>query len=222
MAMPEAGRPALAVLPAGSGDDYARMLRVSDSVRGSLEAVDHGRTRSLDVGLCNGIWFMNSLSIGLDARVTARVSELQKTSSQTGLPLYLRGLFGTLLRDYRVHDVTLALDGGAAAPRTVMLVAVGIGPTYGGGFRIVPEAVPDDGLFDVLTIDGIGLPETLWRLPFVVTGHHLRMRPVHLERARRVVVESPTPLLGQLDGEVLEARRYDVTIAPGALRVIVR
>jgi YegS/Rv2252/BmrU family lipid kinase len=221
MAREEAGRPALAVLPSGSGDDYAKMLGLPDTVEGALGVLGSGKVRRLDVGLCNGVRFMNSLSLGLDARVTARVTQLQKTSAQTGLPLYLRGLFATLFRDYRTHDLAISVDGGELRRMTVMLVAVGIGPTYGGGFRIVPDAVPDDGLFDVLTIDGVPLAEALWRLPFVVTGRHLGMRPVHLTRARRIVVESTEPLAGQLDGETMEATRFDISIDPGALRVLV-
>jgi YegS/Rv2252/BmrU family lipid kinase len=221
MHRPAHDRPALAILPSGSGDDYARMLRLPGSVPDCLGVIDAGKTRRLDVGTCNGIRFMNSLSLGLDARVTARVAELKKTTRQTGLPMYFRGLLHTLFRDYRSHDLTVTIEDRPPRDVKVMLMAAGIGPTYGGGFRIVPEALPDDGLLDVLLIDGVPLAEALWRLPFVVTGNHLRMKPVHLARARRVLVQSGEPLLGQVDGELVESDRYEISLEPGALEVIV-
>jgi YegS/Rv2252/BmrU family lipid kinase len=221
MARPADDRPSLAVLPAGSGDDYAHMLGIKGALPDCLRMIDAGRTRRLDVGRCNGVYFMNSLSLGLDARVTARVTELKKTTSQTGLPLYFRGLLHILFRDYRSHDLTLTLDDGEPSRVAIMLAAAGIGPTYGGGFKIVPLAQPDDGLLDFLYVDALPLAGALWRLPFVVTGHHLGMKPVHLARVRRALVVSEEPLLGQVDGECLEARRYDITIEAAALEVLV-
>lgn len=213
-------RPLLGIIPVGSGDDYAVMLRLPRSVPDAIRVIETSHPRSLDVGLCNGRWFVNSVSVGLDARVTARVAAMKGATGLTGLPLYLRALMHTLLRDYRVHDIRIAIDDDASTEATVTLVAVGIGPTYGGGFRILPEARPDDGLLDVVAIDGVSLPSALWRLPFVVTGHHLRMRPVHLVRAHRIVIESASPLAGQMDGEVISSDRYDISLRHGGLDVL--
>ena len=87
MARAAGDRPLLAIVPSGSGDDYATMLGLPSSVPDCLAILDERNSRCLDVGCCNGTYFMNSLSIGLDARVTARVTQLQETTIQTGLCL---------------------------------------------------------------------------------------------------------------------------------------
>ncbi len=97
-----------------------------------------------------------------------------------------------------------------------------IGPTYGGGFFITPDAVPDDGLFDVCMIDPLSLPEALVRLPFVVVGKHTKMKPVHMSRALLASSSSATRRLpAQIDGEVLLETRYEISILPGAIECIV-
>ena len=95
------------------------------------------------------------------------------------------------------------------------------GPTYGGGFRITPDSVLDDGLFDVCRIDMLPKAEAFARLPFVVLGRHTKMRPVHMRRAKRVTVVSDKPLEGQIDGEVMLETAFDIQIVPSSLNVIV-
>ena len=86
---------------------------------------------------------------------------------------------------------------------------------------ITPDAVPDDGLFDVCMIDPLSLPQALMRLPFVVTGRHTRMKPVHMSRHSFLVIECDAALPAQIDGEVLLERRYDLSVLPGAIECVV-
>jgi diacylglycerol kinase family enzyme len=126
-----------------------------------------------------------------------------------------------LFNELDPFDVTLAFDGGEASPVSTLILAATNGPTYGGGFFICPDAVPDDGLFDVCMIDPLSLPEALVRLPFVIAGKHTRMRPVHMSRHSSFVIESPSPVPAQIDGEVLLEKRYEVRILPGAIECVV-
>ena len=100
-------------------------------------------------------------------------------------------------------------------------MAVTNGPTYGGGFFITPDAVPDDGLLDVCTIDPLSLPGALVRLPFVIFGKHTKMKPVHMSRHKSIVIESEEPMPAQVDGEVLVDTRFEIDILPLAIECIV-
>ncbi len=115
----------------------------------------------------------------------------------------------------------LSFNGGGASKRDLLLVAVTNGPTYGGGFKITPGAMGDDGELDVCIIERVSLAGALWRLPFVVCGRHSWMAPVTLERHRSVLVESDTPIEGQIDGEVTLATVYAISIIPHGIEVIV-
>jgi diacylglycerol kinase family enzyme len=91
MAHDAAERPALGVIPAGSGNDYAHLLGIPSAVSDAVMLLAEGRRRRLDVGRCNDTWFANAVSFGFDAKVTARAAELKAFTHRTGLSLYLRG-----------------------------------------------------------------------------------------------------------------------------------
>lgn len=221
MRIPAADRPALAVLPTGSGNDTCRTLGIPLDLSEATLLLAGGERRPFDVGVCNGVYFNNSFAAGLDAKVTAKAVEYKVTKGRIGLWLYLTALLHVLFKDLDAFRVEVAFDGGAPSTYDTLIVAMTNGATYGGGFKITPDADPADGLFDVCMIDPLGLGEALWRLPFVITGRHTGMSVVHMSRHDSAVIDSPVPLPAQIDGEVLLECRYVVTMLPGAIDCLV-
>ena len=221
MAQPASGRPAFGVVPTGSGNDFAHTLGMSDDLSTAMRQIATGCRTTVDLGRCNGMWFGESVSVGLDARVTAKAVELKISTRLTGLPLYLRALLFVLSRQYYPHRVAVQYDDEEPFETDLLILAATNGPTYGGGFRITPDSANDDGLLDTCRIDTLSRPEAYARLPFVVLGRHTRMRPVHMKRARRVTIVSEQPIEGQIDGEVLLETAYDIQVMPGAMTAIV-
>jgi YegS/Rv2252/BmrU family lipid kinase len=221
MAHPAESRPALGLLPTGSGNDTRRTLGVSTGLTQAALELSTGERRRFDVGTCNGTYFNNSFAAGLDAKVTAKAVEYKVTKRRDGLWLYLTALLHVLFNELDPFDVTLAFDGQEARDVSTLILAATNGPTYGGGFFICPDAVPDDGVFDVCMIDPLSLGEALLRLPFVIAGKHTKMRPVHMSRHTSFVIESASPIPAQIDGEVLLEKRYEVGILPAAIECIV-
>lgn len=214
-------RPALGLIPTGSGNDTRRTLGVSTDIADAVLALASGERRRFDVGLCNGIYFNNSFAAGLDARVTAKAVEYKVTTKRSGLWLYLTALMHVLFHELYPHHVRITWDGSEPVETDLLILASTIGPTYGGGFFITPKAVPDDGLLEVCTIDPLSLGQALIRLPFVIFGKHTWMKPVHMSQHRTIVIESEDPMPAQIDGEVLVDRRYEISILPGAIECIV-
>ena len=221
MRIPAQERPALGLLATGSGNDTRRMLGIPADLAQAALVLATGERRRFDVGVCNGVHFNNSFAAGLDAKVTAKAVEYKVTKRRTGLWLYLTALLHVLFRELGSFAVRLSLDGADAKPIETLIVAVTIGKTYGGGFIITPDAVPDDGLFDVCMIDPLSLPQALMRLPFVVTGRHTRMKPVHMSRHSSLVIECDAALPAQIDGEVLLESRYELSLLPRAIECVV-
>lgn len=221
MRIPADRRPALGLLPTGSGNDYRRTLGVSTDLATAVRQLINGKRAWIDLGKVNGVFFANSVAVGLDARVTAKAAELKITTGWSGILLYLRALLIVLFRHFRTHPMSIQIDDRPASEEDLLCVAVTIGPTYGGGFKITPDADAHDGLLDVCTIGKISLAGALWRLPFVIFGKHGWMRPVRLERHTSITLESDLPVEGQVDGEVALASRYEISIRPGALQVVI-
>jgi len=221
MRLPAETRPALGLLPTGSGNDTRRTMGVSKDLTQAALELATGERRRFDVGVCNGVYFNNSFAAGLDAKVTAKAVEYKVTTGRSGLWLYLSALLHVLFNDLASFRLAVAFDGAPAENHDTLIVAVTIGPTYGGGFYITPDAIPDDGLFDVCMIDPLGLPECLMRLPFVVFGKHTKMKPVHMSRHTSLTIECESPVPAQIDGEVLLEKRYELQILPAAIECVV-
>jgi diacylglycerol kinase family enzyme len=197
------------------------MLGVPDDLARAALVLATGERRRFDVGLCNGVHFNNSFAAGLDAKVTAKAVEYKTTKRRSGLWLYVTALLHVLFRELSSFDVRVGFDEAGSERIDTLIVAVTIGKTYGGGFSITPDALPDDGLFDVCMIDPLSLPQALIRLPFVIIGRHTRMKPVHMSRHSSLVIDCDRALPAQIDGEVLLERHYDLSILPSAIEYIV-
>jgi diacylglycerol kinase (ATP) len=139
----------------------------------------------------------------------------------TGLGAYLGALVLTLVR-YPTLEVRLQLDDGPVFPQRTALTAVMNGHTFGGSFRVCPDARADDGVLDLLIAQGVGRLEILGIVPKILRGTHTGDPRLRLVRVRRVAIESHSQLLVEADGEIAfdDARRLEVAVLPGRLRVL--
>lgn len=227
MERPVDERPALGVIPVGSGNDYAASLGVPTSIGRAIDCVLVGRTAVVDVGRVNGRYFVETLSFGLDAAIALDTVERRVRTGRTGTRLYLESAVDQLFRHLNIYDFTARLTGGdAAAARTVSaaayLLAVQIGPTYGGHFRICPGAELDDGLLDLCyATPHLGPWKALAVLLAAKGGRHTGNRHIHLDRASRLVLDFAEEPPGQIDGEKIEGTRFEIDCIPRSLTVIV-
>lgn len=222
MEVPAGERPAFALLPVGSGNDYARTLGMSTDLPTAVLQLCDGELRSHDVGKCNDRWFLETLSFGLDAAIALDTVERRARTGKTGTILYLQSGIDQLLHHMDLRRYTAVLDSGEPVCGESYLFAVQIGQTYGGGFRICPDAAPDDGLFDICIAHP---PLTRFSGTFIFLmakdAHHTRFKQIEFRRAASIDLRFDAPLPVQIDGEALVADSYHISITPRALRVVV-
>lgn len=223
----EAGFPegvALALLPAGTGNDLARTLDVPGDPRRAWEVIRAGRTRSLDAARVRSEagegFFLNAAVGGMGAEVSEAADDAGFKGRWRGLS-YLRASLGAA-RNFRAHDVELTLDG-TKRRFGALGVAVGNCRYAGGGRLAAPRANPEDGLLDVVAIEGAGMREILALAPTALTTpDYLDEDGVFFARAEKVGVEAPPPgMKFNADGEVLGRGPVEFSVVPGALRVVV-
>lgn len=246
-ALPRAVNPraALAVLPAGTGDDFARGL-----TRGRREPLDawvarlvrHCRdgagdaaaaaTRGVDVLACEAegvgrargrFLCLNALTLGIGAEVAARVAA--QGARLRRLPGEARFAWAALgaLAAWRDRRVRIEVDGAEWAACRTNLIAVVNGPYAGGGMNFAPAADISDGLLDALTVCGITRRELVRELARVHRGGHLANPKVRLTRGARVRIETTDgddPLGIEADGDVRGRTPCDFRLIPSALRVV--
>lgn len=218
MRLPKEDRPALGLIPYGSGNDYARTLGMSLSFEDALRQLGNLEAHPVDLGLCNGTYFTETLSFGLDAAIALDTVERRKTSRLTGTLLYMASGKEQLLHHRVVRPFTIAIDDAPVRETSVYLMAVQNGRTYGGGFDICPDAETDDGILDLCMVHPplttLGGVYTFLRAK---NAHHVGMKGVEFARARRmrIVFEEMPPC--QMDGEKVEATSFDIAAVSHAL-----
>lgn len=225
----------LSVIPAGSGNDFIKMLDLpAEDIATACRRISLGRTRVVDIGRINKLvsggrttfsaedgrpgHFVNMLGIGFTALAA---HESQKIDWLTGLPLYLVAAIRTLALTYRTPRMDIDLDGNLISQRNTE-VAVSNGRCQGGGFWLTPDAEVDDGWFDIAIARGLSRVGILRLIPEVMQGTHTDKEPVTMARARRVTIDTAHPLPVQADGEILASRatHMDLEILPQRLRII--
>lgn len=211
----------LGIVPAGSGNDYAyNTLKLPHDPLQALEIALHVTPTPMDAGAVNGRYFINSLGVGLDANVAARAERLKRVPLLRGNALYqTASVYELLFQYHRCPQLRVSLDGAAQDQRPYTVAAVTIGPTYGGGFHINPNADSTDGLFDVCLIVKPGQMRALRLLPMVKQGKHTDQPEVRHLLARSLALEADQPIHAHCDGEVFTAQRFEAHILPGALLI---
>lgn len=209
----------LGVLPVGSGNCYVKALGVGTNLRRALEILVRGKTRIVDTGEVNGVRFNDGLGIGFDAEVAAGVARAPRYLG--GFGRYLWSVL-QLLPGFQCREVTLKLDSTEVIESKTILVAVALGTTYGGRFKLAPTSRLDDGLFDVVWSEELGRAEAASLIPAVLRGSHLKHRKIHLARAREVEVSFREATPAHVEGELLAPSRiFRARVLPEALRVVV-
>lgn len=223
MRLPAGERPTFGIVPVGSGNDYARTLGMSArSVDAAVAQLLAARARPADVGRCNGEFFVETLSFGVDAAIALDTVERRARTGRTGTALYLASGMDQLLHHLDCHRYTASFDGGEPVRGASFTFAVQVGPTYGGGFRICPDARIDDGLLDVcIAHPPFGVARAVFVFLLAKGGRHTGFRQIELRRARTLSVRFDAPPPVQIDGEPLEAAEYAIDVVPRALGVLV-
>lgn len=208
---------ALGIVPAGTGNDLAANLGYAR--RKPLEAcavLARGRRRRIDVGrIEGGRVFLCVAGGGFDSEVNREANR----SRLRGTPVYVVAVLRTLRRFTPARfDVTL---DGERRRFDGMFVAVGNAASYGGGMRITPDAVLDDGVFDVCLVGRMGKAALFAQLPRLFNGSHVRHPAVEVVRAARVEIAADRPFVLYADGEEVGPLPVALTVEPAALDVIV-
>jgi len=131
---------------------------------------------------------------------------------------YVLGVLQTLWQ-YNSPRMRLSLDG-RELEQPVFLVAVGNGVSYGGGMRIVPDAIIDDGLFDVCVVGQISRLEVLRLVPKLYSGGHRGHPAVQFFRCREVRAASASRVRCQADGELAGDLPASFKIHAGGLQCV--
>lgn len=213
----------LALIPRGTGWDFARGHGIPKRLSEALRIALDGQARPFDLGRATyrtdtgeaTAWFANIASVGMSGAVAAKANSTTKAlGAKTS---YLLALGVVFARWKNVHLEVAVDDESRDALMEDAIVAVG--RYLAGGMMITPDALPDDGLFDVLLIGDITKTELVRVMPKIYKGTHLPHPKGEVLRGRTVSIEAEEPLPLQLDGEQPGTTPVRFELVPAAIRL---
>jgi len=219
------GNSEIATLPFGSGMDFIRTVGIPTPFDNAVRVAVSGTAREIDAGRVRyHAWsgdeeeryFLNVGSAGMSAAVAQRANAMSKT---LGAKLTFYSALVTVFVRWKSTHVEVELDDGVRRSGRMFNVIVANGVWQGGGMKIAPDALPDDGLFDVLTIGDVTKLDFARTSPKIYKGTHVHHPKVEVLRSRTVSIDGAEPLPIELDGEVVGTTPSSWEVVPHALRI---
>lgn len=206
------------IIPIGSGNDFVKAIHIPLKLEAALDTLTALNTRWVDVGRAGSVYFQNGLGIGFDAWV---VQESFKVKRLRGNAIYLYSVIKTIY-GYQAPYMQLRYDD-IKRQEKIFMITVGNGTSLGGGFKLTPFALLDDGLLDLTIIQDLKKWEIYQNLASVYFGKHTRMPQVTTARTKTVKIDCDQGFAAHVDGELLSLniKTLEVTIVPKALEIVV-
>lgn len=201
--------------PCGTGNDFIKSLNLPHDPIEALKLQLDSPVRRIDVGRMNDTYFLNVAGTGFDVDVL-RFAESHK-KKYSGLKPYLLGL-AQALKAYRPTTACISFDGGPEETARFAIVSIGNGRYIGGGMKAVPDALVDDGYFDVVTVSPVSKFVILPLIAFYIAGKHISLRLASVRRCKKLTLRCKNMTLN-LDGELRNTDTAQFELYPALLRV---
>jgi diacylglycerol kinase (ATP) len=220
-------------IPGGSGNDFSRgflipsdpeeaLKVILDLLKDDPSLVDVGKILMNDQTIH---YFINNMGVGFDAVISYEVNQstmkglLNKLS--LGRLVYVYFLLKKLFT-YKTTPINLSIDGEMHIFEQTWFVTVSNQPYYGGGMKIAPGAVPDDGLFDITVVHQLARWKLLLVFISVFWGKHIHFKEVKTYTGKVVSIQSPTALFVHADGEHIGITPLSIHLQAKEVKMLTR
>jgi len=206
------------IIPAGTGNGFAAEFELPLRIKEACKVLLNGHTRWIDIGNANGRYFVGFAGLGFDALIAKFAGEM--FGPLRGIWIYF---FAGLLvfNRYKPQPISIEIDSELLEVRP-LLVAIANTKRYGGRALIAPDALPDDGMFDVCVIRSMGAFALIRHLSKLFNGKHIRLPYVRMYKGGSVAIKAQDPIPFHVDGEPLDSCcEMQFTIIPKAIRLLV-
>ncbi len=222
------GTAELALIPCGTGIDFARGLGLPHDMDALVARIAEAKGRKIDAGRISYVddhgalasrHFINIASLGLSGATDRAVNADRRKGRISAKALFYWRTVAEFMR-YRFQHVRISIDDGEPVEARMALVAVANGRFFGGGMMVAPDAVLDDGQFEVVILRAAGKLGLIRDIRLVYGGQHRNHPAITILRGRKVTVEPMSDddaALVDIDGESPGRIPAMFEMLPGAL-----
>jgi diacylglycerol kinase (ATP) len=218
---------AIAILPIGSGNDFNKVIGISKKIDHAIDDIINGTKKLLDLGKVSywNHWgekkeryFINTLGMGLDAEIA---KETKQIKFLRGLPLYLLAAIKAIQKHFP-NEYKITEDKKTKVERA-FFICTGNGCFEGGGFKLLPNAKPNDSLLDICILGVIPIHKAIGIIPKLIKGNHENLSKVSMWKSRKIIIEAKNTFILHGDGEILEENtvRAEIKLARSQINFIV-
>jgi diacylglycerol kinase (ATP) len=227
MEYPKEKRPALGVIPLGSGNDFSYAVGMDPDPARALRQIFTGSESWIDIGKVEDDrgrteYFDNTIGIGFDAIVTIHSHKMPLVR---GFLMYILAVLKTIFLNHHPIGVDVTMDEGKKFQEELLMFTICNGGREGGGFYLYPEAKNGDGVYHYVTVPKVSRLMMLRLLPAFMSGSHLKHPKVKYGDFKDMELESDSAMFIHIDGEVFagftsDLRRIKLTMEHQAIRVV--
>lgn len=199
---------ALGIIPYGTGNDFARVLNIENDLDDSLNRIILGHTKKVDVGKINDTHFLNIAGLGIDSSILEKTEKIKKHIK--GPLAYLLSTF-IVLATYKCEKIKIVIDGTEII-RECYLVAIGNGQYYGGGMRVTPNALLDNGLLEVVIIHKMSKIKFAMLFRKVFSGDHIHESVVENYQGKKIRIVASSDVKINVDGNLIGKGSCDISV----------
>jgi YegS/Rv2252/BmrU family lipid kinase len=210
----------IAILPIGSGNDFSKVIGISKKIDYAIDVIINGKRKLLDLGKVS-YWnhlgekreryFVNTLGMGLDAEIA---KETKQIKFLRGLPLYLLAAIRALQK-HSPNEYKITEDKITKVERA-FFICVGNGCFEGGGFKLLPNANPNDSLLDICILGVMPIHKAIGIIPKLINGTHENLKKISMWKSKKIIVEAKNTFILHGDGEIFEENTMgaEIKLAP--------
>lgn len=216
---------AIALLPAGSGNDIARMFGLTRDPHLFAEKLILGETKRIDVLKVNNSFGLTVSGIGLDAEIAVRAAgafyKKPLNKLYAGGLSYKISALEEILR-YQPFKSTVTIDGDQYVSDRTWMIACGNTTLYGGGLVICPYAHPIDGVADVTMVHTVKRSNLLFRLfPLLMKGKPVLRTGVTYKKGKQIRIQTSRPVSVMIDGESIGTTPAVISLHEKAVKLLI-
>jgi len=207
----------LAIIPMGSGNGLARHLKIPLKIKQAIELINNGNAKSIDVLDFGNSYSINVSGLGFDAHIAHKFATYHKR----GFMSYIKLTINEFLK-YKAQNYKIIIDNKEAFETEAFLISIANSAQFGNNAYIAPQAVIDDGFFDLVIISSFRKRQSLDIGIKLFTKKIDQSKLLTIYKVKNVHIESEQDFAIHQDGEAIgKVKELNVSIKPSSLKVII-